>query len=292
MITVTPYDFKRNESLDRHQTRALNAALDSFARHGSIEISSSLRRACQLSLKDISEVTWKQIVTKLGEKPYMATFTVDPLQGRLLVAMPLVDAIRIIDYRLGGGNLPAFERHTDPTDTDLAVLGGIIEPLFTELGSAFSRHAIVRVSLITQEATKQYVQIAGQLEVFLQVEMELMISDEVTIPIYMHFPIILIRQIIQDLQSYSEDKEESVRSLDQEVILKTPISLWMEIPPIPLTPEAVSGLSPGDIIPFFHPTTEPLDIRAEGVLVAKGKQYAIGSKVVCSISEEVNEDDN
>jgi len=292
MTTITPYDFRRSETLDRHQMRALNASLDAFARHGSVAISSSLRRACQLNLKESCELTWKQVTSGLGEKPYLATFSIEPLQGRMFVAMPLEDAIRIIDYRLGGGNLPIFERHMDPTDTDLAVLGGIVEPLFVELGLAFSKKGSIQLSLVTQEASKQYVQIAGQLEVFFHIEIELSIAEEIAFPIYIIFPIVLIKQIIQDLQSFSEDKEESIRLLDKNIILKTPLNIWLEIPPIPLTSEAVADLSIGDVIPFFHPTSQPLDIKAEGVLVGKGKQYAIGSKIVCSVSEEVNEDDN
>ena len=53
----------------------------------------------------------------------------------------------------------------------------------------------------------------------------------------------------------------------------------------------VSELKPGDVIRFFHPLRQPLDLRAEGVLVARAAQGAVGSKVVCSILEEVCDDD-
>ncbi|MCL5048086.1 MAG: FliM/FliN family flagellar motor switch protein [Firmicutes bacterium] len=292
MTSVTSYDFRRNETLDRHQRRALNAAVDSFTRHGSVSISSSLRKACQMSMVNVTEMTWKDITTKLGEKPYMATFSVEPFQGRLFVAMPLAEAIRIIDYRLGGGSLPSFERHSDPTDTDLAILGGVVETLIAELGGALSRQGLVKIFLLSQEASRQYLQIAGQLELFLSIEIEINILEETTIPLYLIFPIVLIRSIIRDLQLGVEDKEDTLKLLDRDVILKTPIDVCLEIPPVPITPEEIAKLSAGDIIPFFYPVSEALDIRAEGVLVGKGKQYAIGSKVVCSVSEEVRDNDD
>ncbi len=292
MITVVPYDFRRNETLDRHQRRALNAAIDFFIRHGSVSISSSLRKACQITLVDVTEMTWKDITNKLGEKPYMATFGVEPLQGRLFAAMPLQDAVRIIDFRLGGGTLPPFERHSDPTDTDLAILASVMESLIGELGIAFSKQGLVKIVLLSQEASRQYLQIAGQFELFLKIEIEINILDETTVPLYLIFPIVLIRGIIRDLQLGVDEKEDAVKLLDKEVILKTPIDVWLEIPPIPITPEAIAQLSPGDVIPFFYPVSAPLDIMAEGVLVGKGKQYAIGSKIVCSVSEEVNNNDD
>ena len=56
MSVVRAHDFHRTETLDRQYVPALNAAFDAFARHGSVELSTSLRRATQLSVSPLREM--------------------------------------------------------------------------------------------------------------------------------------------------------------------------------------------------------------------------------------------
>ena len=70
------------------------------------------------------------------------------------------------------------------------------------------------------------------------------------------------------------------------------LEVWLELPSVRLASTEVSELKVGDVIRFFHPLRQPLDLRAEGVLVARAMQGAVGSKVVCSILEEVSDDDD
>ena len=80
--------------------------------------------------------------------------------------------------------------------------------------------------------------------------------------------------------------------LDEAVVTQASIEVWLEIPSVRLSSSEVSGLKEGDVIRFFHPLRQALDLRAEGVLVARAVQGAAGSKVVCSILEEVSDSDD
>ena len=54
MTVVRDHDFHRTETLDRQYVPALNAALDTFARHGTVELSTSLRRTTQLGVSSLA----------------------------------------------------------------------------------------------------------------------------------------------------------------------------------------------------------------------------------------------
>ena len=139
MTVVRGHDFHRTETLDRQHVPAINAALDTFARHGTVELSTSLRRTTQLGASSLREMSWSEVTAVLGERPYMATFNLDPLSGTAILMLSLETVVRILDFRLGGGTQPAFGGHTDLTDTDFAVLGEVVTPLLSELAASLSR---------------------------------------------------------------------------------------------------------------------------------------------------------
>jgi flagellar motor switch protein FliM len=291
-LAVRPHDFRRTETLDRQHIETLNAAFDAFTRHASVELSTLMRKPTQLSLSRIAESPWRDVTAQLGEQPYLATFSLDPLPGSAILSTPLATAIRLIDFRLGGGSGPHFDRHAALTETDLAVLSGIIRPLLEKLSDSLSRLREVTATLAAQDSSIQFVQMAGPTEMFLVVELQLSVSSDPAVTMIVALPFPLVRQLTEVIHSGVRADEEEDQRVDPAVVLFTPIQLWVEIPPIEVTPQEISDLAVGDVIQFLHPLKQPLDVRAEGVLVARASRGHVGSKIVCSITEEIADDDH
>jgi flagellar motor switch protein FliM len=75
----------------------------------------------------------------------------------------------------------------------------------------------------------------------------------------------------------------------REQVLRAPLEIRLEIPGVELAPQSVASLAVGDVVRLYHPLERPLDLRAEGVLVARARQGRSGARVACSILEEVTQ---
>ncbi|MGO9581408.1 MAG: FliM/FliN family flagellar motor switch protein [Acidimicrobiales bacterium] len=292
MTVVRTHDFHRTETLDRQYVPALNAAFDTFARRGSVELSTSLRRATQLTVSSLQEMSWREVTALLGERPYLMTFNLEPLGGTAMLSLSLGTVVRMLDFRLGGGTQPAFAGHSDLTDTDFAVLGGVITPLLAELADSLSRVKEVSAVPVSQESSIQFVQMAGPNEMFLVSRFQLCVAEDEPVEIILALPFALVRQITEAMRSSTRALNDATSLVDESVVTQANLDVWLELPSVRLPSTEVSELKVGDVIRFFHPLRQPLDLRAEGVLVARALQGAVGSKVVCSILEEVSNDDD
>ncbi|MGO9964508.1 MAG: FliM/FliN family flagellar motor switch protein [Acidimicrobiales bacterium] len=290
MTVVREHDFHRTETLDRQYVPALNAALDTFARHGTVELSTSLRRTTQLGVSSLREMSWREVTAILGERPYLATFNLEPLSGTAILMLSHETVVRVLDFRLGGGTQPAFGGHTDLTDTDFAVLGGVLTPLLSELAESLSRVKEVAAVLVSQESSIQFVQLAGPDEMFLVSSMQLSMGDDGPAEMILAVPFALVRQITEAMRSGARARDDATLLVEESVVTQAALDVWLEFPSVRLSSTEVSELGVGDVIRFFHPLSQPLDMRAAGVLVARAHQGSVGSKVVASVLEEVSDD--
>jgi flagellar motor switch protein FliM len=286
MTAVKTHDFHRTETLDRQYVPAFSAAVDTFARHGTVELSTSLRRSTQLGVSSLREMSWREVTT------YLATFNLEPLSGTAIMLLSLETAVRMLDFRLGGGTQSAFAGHSDLTDTDFAVLGGVINPLLAELAKGLSRIKEVFAVPVSQESSIQFVQFAGPEEMFLVSSLHLCVGDDEPAEMILALPFALVRQITEAIRSSTRTRDDAALLVDESVVTQASLDVWLEFPSVRLSSTEVSELSVGDVIRFFHPLSQPLDLRAEGILVARALQGSVGSKVVSSVLEEVSDDDD
>jgi flagellar motor switch protein FliM len=292
MTAVRTHDFHQADTLDRQHIRTLNAAFDTFARHGSVGLSATLRKTTQLSVAALHEHPWREVTEALGERPYLATFNLDPLHGAAILSFSLDTANRMLDFRLGGGARPSYVGHPNMTDTDFAILASTIAPFLAELSTSLSRVCAVSAALVSQESTVQFMQFAAASEMFLVASLDLVIGDDPGVQMTIALPFALVRQIFDVARTLSDTPENPSLLIDESVLMQAPIDLWLEIPAIQLPSSEIAEINVGDVIRFHHPLRQPLDLRAEGVLVARAKRGAVGSKIVCSILEEVSAHDN
>lgn len=290
MSAVKAHDFHRTETLDRQYLPSLSAAFDACARRISVELSASLRRAAQAAFASLREMSWRELTAMLGERPYLMSFNLDPLSGTAFLSLSLGTVVRMIELRLGGTQ-PPFATHTELTDTDFAVLAGVLRPLLVAFADSLSRVREVSAQPVAQESSVQFAQHAGPNEMFLVAAFDLAMGEEAA-EMVVALPFPLVRQFTEAVRSGARTPDDGASRVDREVVMQADLDLWLEIPSVRLSFDEVSELKPGDVIRFFHPLRRPLDLRAEGVLVAKASPGALGSKCVCSILEEVSSDES
>jgi flagellar motor switch protein FliM len=99
---VSRHDFRRTKTLDRFHVHTVGMVLESFARLATTPLSTVLRQPCSLSLISLDQVTWAEVSQTLDNTLHFVTFTLPPVPGSSLLALPIADALAIVDLRLAG----------------------------------------------------------------------------------------------------------------------------------------------------------------------------------------------
>jgi flagellar motor switch protein FliM len=287
---VRRHDFRRSEGVDRGFVRALHVVFDAFGRYGAIELSSLLRRPCQVTFSGVLELSWQEVTTRLGDRPYLATFTLSSFVGQGALVTQLDTAMRMLELRLGGANASLYPSHYEPTDTDYGVLGPIFQGIIGEFGKRLSRIRETTATIVGQDSNSQFVPLANPTDMCLLVRFDLSLGQEAGGSLDLVLPFALVRLIIEAMRSARMPQvEDDIRTVSREQVMMVPLRVTLEIPSIELMADEIASLAPGDVLRLYHPLDRPIDVRAERVLLARARQGQSGSRIACSVVEEVFE---
>jgi flagellar motor switch protein FliM len=289
-LTVRSHDFRRSEGVDRSYVRALGAVFDAFARHATIELSTSLHKGCQLRYSSTSETEWRELAEELSGDRYFVTFTLAPMTGTGLLTMPVSTALRMLEFRLGGSARAAYPAHRLLTETDHGVLGPVLASVLDELARSFHRMRRTTATMTGQETNVQFVPLAAANEMCLVVRFDLALGGDSPSEATLCLPFALVRQMTDAMRLATLSEPVETKDLvARDQVLRAPLEIRLEIPGVELMPAALTTLAVGDVVRLYHPLERPLDVRAEGVLVARARQGRSGARVACSILEEVTQ---
>src|SRR6267142_6306729 len=92
---IQPYNFKRPDRITKNQIRSLHFILDRFARNISSSISAYLRTIVEVSLDNITQISYAEFLTSVSDPTCYAAITLRPLEGlaALEIAPTLVFSI-------------------------------------------------------------------------------------------------------------------------------------------------------------------------------------------------------
>ena len=96
------YDFRRPTKLSREHVRVLQIAQEAFARQATTILTSMLRANARFELGGIEQFSYDDYLETLPSPVFIATFTLEPLAGKGLLAYPLDMAMATVDHMLGG----------------------------------------------------------------------------------------------------------------------------------------------------------------------------------------------
>lgn len=286
MSTVKPYDLCRPKGLDRNDVRLLRNQLATFARHASIEISGMLRRSCSLSLTGDLESTWREFAEMMDKRPYLGLFTLSPLSGTAVLAMPKETAIRVLELRLGGGQRPPYSPYNQLTDCDYSVIGSVVSGVVGVVASTFGKNKKVSATLTRQITDAAVRDLIGQFDMFLVGCFNLTLGEDKPIEMFIALPFGLVHQLSETLRAAEAVALTEEAPMSGTTVMTVPLVVNLQLPPIELTPETVAALDIGDVIRTHHPISQPLELQADGIHVARARIGRSRSRLACVIVED------
>jgi flagellar motor switch protein FliM len=286
--TVRTHDFRRTDLLERVSLQAIGGLLETFARAATQHLSSTLRQQCAFGLEKLDQVTWRDLAEELENGMYFFTFSLSPLAGRAVLAIPIEEVLAIVDLRLAGAGDDDFSGRV-PSEIDQAFLAPIVEGLISELGQALARVQACTPLLEAQEGNIQFVSIASPGEMCMAARFSLAVASRAPSSALVCLPFPMVRMLVDGLAARTslETRQETMAESTRRRLFEIPLDVVFQFPSFATTPAELLTLRVGDSLGLGHPKGRPLEVRAEGLLVALAQICSSGVHKACEITEEV-----
>jgi flagellar motor switch protein FliM len=287
---VRNHDFRRTDLLERVDLQAIHGLVEAFTRSATQKFSSTLRQPCSFTLERLDQVTWRDLVEELESGMYFFTFSLAPLVGRAVLAIPTEEVLAIVDLRLAGSGDDDFSGRA-PSEIDQAFLAPIIEDLVRELAKALARVQTTAPVLETQEGNVQFVAIGSPSEMCMVARLSFAMANRAPREMVVCLPFAMVRTLINGMQAGASlsdaNRKDSFVTDVRQSLTKVPLVVVFQFPSFTTTPAELLTLRVGDSLGLGHPKGRPLEVRAEGLLVALAEICSSGVHKACEISEEI-----
>ncbi len=287
---VISHDFSRGDVIERSSLQAMQKLLETFARTATQKFTSTLHQPCLFEFEQLEQLTWADLAEEFETGMYFFTFQLPPLDGRAVIAIPTEEVLALVDLRLAGSGDDDFSGRV-PSEIDQAFLAPIMEDFIGELGNAFERIQSTSPVLEAQEANILFVSIGSPSEMCMVVRLSFFVANRSAREVLICLPFEMVRTFIDSLKSKTvlleKGRKESLFDTHRR-LLDIPMDVVFQFPSILTTPAELLTLQVGDSLGLGHPKGRPLEVRAEGILVALADICSSGVHKACEIREEVN----
>ncbi len=286
---VKSHDFSRGDVIERANLQAMQKLLETFAHSATQKFTSTLHQPCLFEFQRLDQLTWSDIVEEFEAGMYFFTFSLPPLEGRAVLAIPTEEVLALVDLRLAGSGDDDYSGRV-PSEIDQAFLAPIIEDFICELGNAFARIQSTSPMLEAQEGNVLFVSIGAPSEMCIVIRLTFFVASRHQREALICLPFEMVRTFIDSLKSKTALVEKGRREslLDtHRRLMDVPMDVVFQFPSILTTPAELLTLQVGDSLGLGHPKGRPLEVRAEGILIALADICSSGVHKACEIMEEV-----
>jgi flagellar motor switch protein FliM len=288
----TPYDFRRPMKLSREHLRTLQIAFETFGRQATTVMTSALRAVCQVNLGSVEQLTYNEYVELLSDpsRPqhtHMTLFSVEPVQHKAVLEIPISAAMACVDHMLGG---PGGENQPDRplSEIEATVFDTLIERLLTEVRYAFSSLVQMEPVVLTTEYSPQLAQAAGASDQMIVASFDLH-QGEVDHVLTMALP---FTDLLPYLNAHGaagavSERERATRAESKARLAagfqQVPVDVAIRFRPTTADPVELAELEVGDVIRLQHPSEAPLDVTAADVVFAHASPGSQGKRLACRV---------
>jgi flagellar motor switch protein FliM len=270
------YDFRRPTKLSREHVRVLQIAQEGFARQATTILTTLLRAGARLELVGIEQFSYDDYLVTLPEQVFIATFTLEPLAGKGLLAYPLDMAMATVDHMLGGPGT-ADQPIRPMTAMETAITNHLLGRLLEEFAAAFASITELQPALAGLEYNPQLAQAAAGSDTVMVASFSMAVGSregEATLVL----PFSSFAQALNNAASpqLSETALAKRRRATEALVARlnlVPVEVGVRFAPLTVSSADLLSLAVGDVLLLRHPCDAPLEVTTNDVTFA----YAIAS---------------
>jgi flagellar motor switch protein FliM len=289
----TSYDFRRPIKLSREHIRTLQIAFETYARSCSTLFTTRLRTVSSVSVISIEQLTYEEYVATLDNPTVIATVTLDPLPGMVLMEMATPAVMTALDHMLGGPGGPQPERPL--TDVEMPLLRGLIERMLSELRYGFEQLVDISPKLKDVEYNVQFLRAHQPGDAVVVASFEMKVGTEecvgsICLPFGTILPVLERQEMIELTPAERLAREAALRNLTAG-LAAAPIDVAVRFQPIRMRTDDIVDLRPGDVVPLGHPTSVPLEVTVNATVFAHAVPGNQGARLACLVVPSPTEEE-
>ncbi|GAB3794712.1 flagellar motor switch protein FliM [Virgibacillus kimchii] len=196
-LKVRVYDFKRALRFSKDQIRSISRIHENYARLLTTFFSAQLRTYVNISVASVDQVPYEEFIRSIPKMTVLNIYSVEPLDGRLIMEVNPNIAYAMLDRILGGkgGDISKTESFTE---IETMLLSQLFEKAVTNLREAWSSIVDIDPVLDNFEVNPQFLQMVSPNDTVIVVSMNTTIGESSGL-INICIPHIVLEPIISKL---------------------------------------------------------------------------------------------
>jgi flagellar motor switch protein FliM len=290
---IRVYDFKRPNKFSKDQIHSLENIHENYCRILTTYLSGHLHSVVETKVISIEQITYDEFIRSLPNPTILGIFSLDPLEGTLLLEMSPGLAFNMID-RLLGGNGYGSEKNRDLTEIERTIVEHRVGQMIELIEESWAEVIKVKSGFISLETNPQFTQIVAPNEMILLVTLEVKLGDMVGM-INICLPYLVLESILDKLSTFFLfSTQAKVTSPEQTKAIRRKIE-WAKVDMTSLlgqteiTVRDLLELGPGDVIPLGQKVKEPLSVYVGNFKKFRGTPGLHGEHLAVQLTEIVEE---
>jgi flagellar motor switch protein FliM len=275
------YDFRRPTTLAREHSRALELAFETFARQWGTQLTANIRARSQVTFGEVVMSTYDEYAASLPATTVMALCSVGGSDAKAVIQCPTAAALSWFSHMLGGdGTHNESERALTQLERSLLrkLIGDLIDDLRYSLGLLLPDD----IAVDTVHHSSQLAQAAVPAELMIVASFVVRSGDQ-SAPATIAIPADVILRRLGDANPVTSPLDAATLIAFQ--VVRAPLDVSLQLPPVAVTPSTILGMSVGDVIPLNYARHKPLDLAVDGRTLARAAVGANGSHMACVVTE-------
>jgi flagellar motor switch protein FliM len=235
-----------------------------------------LRAGARLELLGIEQHSYDDYVATLPNPCFIATFTLEPLAGKGLLAYPLDIAMSSVDHMLGGSGA-ADQPDRPMTVMERTITNHLLTRLLQEFTASFNHIVDLQPELSDVEYNPQLAQAAAGSDTVMVATYTIAIgsrSGQATLVLpFSSFAAALNNAASPQLSESAQAKRRRAAEALAERLNLVPVDVSVRFTPLEVSSEDLLSLAVGDVLLLRHPQDAPLEVTTNDVTFA----FAIAS---------------
>ncbi|CDO02225.1 Flagellar motor switch protein FliM [Oceanobacillus picturae] len=287
---VRVYDFKRALRFSKDQIRSISRIHENYARMLTTFFSAQLRTYVNINVASVDQIPYEEFIRSVPKMTVLNTYSVSPLEGRIVMEINPNIAYALLDRILGGKGYSA-NKVDNLTEIETILMSQIFEKAIVNLQEAWA--SIVEIDPIMEEfeVNPQFLQMVSPNETVVVVSLNTAIGDtsgliNICIPHIVLEPIISKLSVHYWMQTSTKERDDEAYNKLSTNLETAKVEAKTLLGTTDINIEQFLNLKPNDVIGLDQTIDQPLILEVNN----KPKFYVQPGKLKNKLSVQVMEE--
>lgn len=288
---VRVYDFKRALRFSKDQIRSISRIHENYARLLTTFYSGQLRTYVNISVASVDQIPYEEFIRSIPKMTILNVYSVEPLEGRILMEVNPNIAYTMMDRLLGGkGNSEV--KAEDLTEIETTIMSQMFEKAIINLEEAWATIIDIEPILEEFEVNPQFLQMVSPNETVVVVSFNTQIGDvsgmiNICIPHIVLEPIIPKLSVHYWMETTTKERDPEKYELLSEHIRKVNVDAKALLGKSTITVHELLQLKQNDIISLDQKIDEPLTVAINDEPKMKAQVGMVNKRVAVQVLENL-----